>query len=148
MAPSLASRPRGTSGLGSRPAGGAELFPNKYPEHQIGVPQIVPNERLAKISGQFNYVVREDGRLIVGKTGHTSLTGGKPVIAAGEMRLHNGNIKSLDNASGHYQPSANAGRVAENAFESIGLSASGKFKPKVWVFDPTLPRGGKWTNVE
>lgn len=122
-----------------------ELFTNKFPEHEIDVPRIVPNSRLSRISGNYNYVVLEDGALVVGKTGHTSLTGGNPVQAAGEIQLYNGNVKWLDNASGHYQPTgANIGGIAERAFQNAGLDTAGKFVPKIWVADPTLPRGGKW----
>ena len=124
------------------------LFYNKFPEHEIDVPSIVPNNRLAGVNGNFNYVVRESGELIVGATGHTSLTGGKPVLAAGEIRLYNGNVKWLDNASGHYQPAASIGSFAEKAFiDQAGLNAAGKFAPKVWEFNPALPRGGKWVKA-
>ncbi len=109
----------------------------------------MPNDRLGQISGNYNYVVLEDGRLVLGKTAHTSLTGGSPVQAAGEIQLHNGNVKWIDNASGHYQPTGpDVGRVAESALGSAGLNTSGKFVYKVWLPDPTLPRGGKWVQVK
>ena len=120
------------------------LFENRYPEHIIDSAKIVPNERLSGISGNFNYVITENGNLVIGRSGHTSLTGGAPVQAAGEIQLYNGNVKWIDNASGHYQPSSNIGSVAEAAFDRAGLNATGKFVPKVWVPDPTLPRGGAW----
>jgi len=94
----------------------------------IDVPRIVPNERLSEISGNFNYVVRADGKLVVGRSGHTSLAGGSDVRVAGEVQLHNGKIKWLDNMSGHYQPSGAGIRgTAEDAFNNIGLNATGKF---------------------
>jgi hypothetical protein len=123
------------------------LFGNMYPEHVIDPAKIVPTERLSGISGNFNYVITEQGNLIVGRSGHTSLTGGAPVQAAGELQLYNGNVKWIDNASGHYQPSSNIGSVAETAFNNAGLDATGKFVPKVWVPNPTLPRGGSWVKT-
>jgi hypothetical protein len=123
------------------------LFGNLYPEHVIDPAKIVPTERLSGISGNFNYVITEQGTLIVGRSGHTSLTGGAPVQAAGELQLYNGNVKWIDNASGHYQPSSNIGSVAETAFNNAGLDATGKFVPKVWVPNPTLPRGGSWVKT-
>ncbi len=143
-----------TSGIGRSPVkvganGGAAkpLFGNVYPEHVIDPAKIVPTERLSGISGNFNYVITEQGNLIVGRSGHTSLTGGAPVQAAGELQLYNGKVKWIDNASGHYQPSSNIGSVAETAFNNAGLDATGKFVPKVWVPNPTLSRGGSWVKT-
>ncbi|MET1256649.1 hypothetical protein [Aliikangiella maris] len=113
------------------------------------MPRVVPMDRLTQISGNYNYVVLENGQLVVGKTGHTSLTSGNAVQAAGELRLYNGNVKWFDNASGHYQPTGDAiGSIAEKALIDAGLKASGKYVPKVWVFDSKLPRGGKWVPAE
>ena len=48
--------------------------------------------------------------------------------AAGEVQLFNGNIKWIDNMSGHYQPSGpGLSNVAEGAFNNIGMDAKGKF---------------------
>lgn len=97
------------------------------------------------MSGNYNYVVLEDGGLVVGKTPHTSLTSGSPVLAAGEIQLHNGSVKWIDNASGHYQPTGpDVGRIAESTLGNAGLNTSGKFVYKVWLPDTALPRGGKW----
>ena len=125
------------------------LFGNKFPEHQIDNPKIVPNDRLSNVSGKFNYVIQESGSLVIGKTGHTSLTGGAPVQAAGEIKVVNGSVKSVDNASGHFQPVGGAiESITKNAFNNIGIDTSGKFIFKEWVVDPSLPRGGKWTPVK
>lgn len=121
------------------------LFGNKFPGHEIDTPKIVPNERLQNVSGKFNYVVKEDGSLVVGKTGHTSLTGGAPAQAAGEIKIVNGSVKSVDNASGHFQPvGVTIESITENAFKNIGIDTSGKYIFKEWVTDPSLPRGGRW----
>lgn len=112
----LGSGPRGLAGLSpAEPAdqlakagvapNGVALFRNKFSADAIGPQKIVPNERLAGINGNFNYVVTAEGQLIVGRSGHTSLAGGSDVRAAGEVQLYKGNIKWIDNMSGHYQPS-------------------------------------------
>jgi len=124
------------------------LYANKFPEHAIDAAKIVPTERLGSISGNFNYVVLENGQLVVGRTGHTSLTGGAPVQAAGEVRLYNGSVKSIDNASGHYQPPPTTGGIAERSFTGLGIDAAGRFVPKVWVPNPSLPRGGSWVTMK
>ncbi|WP_254846049.1 LysM peptidoglycan-binding domain-containing protein, partial [Xanthomonas axonopodis] len=109
------------------------LFSNKFPNDPIGDPKFVPKDRLSGVSGNFNYVVIEDGSLVVGRSGHTSLTGGADVQAAGEVQLYNGNIKWIDNSSGHYRPfGPTLQPTAENAFNSIGLDATGKFKYRNW----------------
>ncbi len=143
VAPTAGGPIAGVNGVGTA----KPLFGNIYPEHVIDPAKMVPNERLRGISGNFNYVITEQGTLIVGRSGHTSLTGGAPVQAAGELQLCNGNVKWIDNASGHYQPSSNIGSVAETAFNNAGLDATGKFVPKVWVPNPTLPRGGSWVKT-
>ncbi|MDR3443764.1 hypothetical protein [Dyella sp.] len=100
---------------------------------------------------RFNYVVTQDGELIIGRQfgepggGHIDLTGGEAVNAAGEVKFVNGDIKYIDNSSGHYQPfGPNAQSAAEQAFSDLGFDVSGKYVEKVWVPDPTLPRGGAW----
>lgn len=104
------------------------LFRNRYPLDPIDIPRIVPTSQLSRISGNFNYVITQDGRLIVGRSAHTSLTGGAQVRAAGEVQLFNGRIKWIDNASGHYRPTGvQLGPLVEGAFNSIGLDATGKF---------------------
>lgn len=71
--------------------------------------------------------------LIVGKhgqtgQGHIDLSGGKPVAAAGEFSVRNGQITKLDDASGHYKPSgSNAQSAAENAFKALGLEISTQY---------------------
>ena len=127
------------------------VFTNKFPADEIGTPKIVPNESLANVTQRFNYVVTQDGELIIGRQfgepggGHIDLTGGEAVNAAGEVKFVNGDIKYIDNSSGHYQPfGPNAQSAAEQAFSDLGFDVSGKYVEKVWVPDPTLPRGGAW----
>jgi filamentous hemagglutinin len=109
------------------------LFSNLYPDDPIGDPKFVPLNRLSGISGNFNYVVTEDGSLIVGRSGHTSLTGGADVQSAGEVQLLNGDIRWIDNSSGHYQPfGPTLQPVTENAFNNAGLNATGTFQYRSW----------------
>jgi hypothetical protein len=61
----------------------------------------------------------------------------------------NGELKYIDNASGHYQPSRqSAQRAAEKAFQDLGLDTAGKYVEKVWQVDPKLPRGGRWVKKD
>ena len=54
--------------------------------------------------------------------GHIDLANGGDVLAAGEVRIVNGEVVSINNASGHYRPSGPTAQVAaEDAFASSGL---------------------------
>ncbi|WP_241615187.1 RHS repeat-associated core domain-containing protein [Rhizobium sp. SSA_523] len=57
-------------------------------------------------NGRFDFVVTESGELKIG-SGHYYLSGGaNEVQAAGQLRLYKGQVMEINNASGHYQPSA------------------------------------------
>jgi RHS repeat-associated protein len=102
----------------------ARLFENLAPNDAIQSVQRVSNDRLSEISGRFNYVVLSDRKLVVGsrRYGHIDLANGQPVRAAGEVHIVNGNIRTINNASGHYRPSgASARRSAVRAFKAAGL---------------------------
>ena len=58
---------------------------------------------------------------MVGRGGHIDLSRGAGVAAAGEVRVVNGEVRMLNNASGHYQPDASIGGIARSAFENAGL---------------------------
>ena len=79
-------------------------------------------------SGRLQFVVTEADGLVLGKGGHTALANGRDVLAAGEVKFVNGSIRSINNQSGHYQPSgSSAQRAAESAFEKAGFDSAGKY---------------------
>jgi hypothetical protein len=110
-----------------------KTFRNQFPEDTPRPPKIIPNEQLLMMSQKnLAYVVKEDGTLVVGRNnqyqGHIDLANGEPVLAAGELRIHAGEIKYIDNNSGHYRPSGiDAQRAAEKAFSDIGFKVEGKY---------------------
>jgi len=131
------------------------VFTNKFPEHEIGVPKTIPTEKLKDINGKFNFVVKEDGRLVVGRKfkepggGHIDLSNGNPVLSAGQVKVVGGEIKFIDNSSGHFQPvGQNAQISAENAFKQLGFDVQNKFIQKQWVPDPKLENGGAWRPID
>jgi YD repeat-containing protein len=111
----------------------ARTFSNLFPEDVPRMPNVIPNDRLLTMSRKnLAYVVKEDGTLVVGRNnqfqGHIDLAGGDPVLAAGELRIHQGKIIYIDNYSGHYRPSGiEAQRAAENAFLRIGFDVDGTY---------------------
>jgi len=115
---------------------------------------VIPHARLKDISGRFNYIVDEHGNLSVGRAtgvpggGHIDLASGNPVQAAGEIKVVNGEIKYIDNSSGHYEPQGlGAQSSAEWAFRKLGFDTSGKYIEKVWEPNPALNRGGVWRPI-
>ena len=112
--------------FGHNGAENAEVFVNRFPEHEIYSPHTVPTAQLKNINRKWNYIVTNDGKLIVGKGGqfpgggHIDLASGQPVKAAGEVRIVNGQIKYIDNSIGHYLPSGlSAQQIAEKAFLNL-----------------------------
>jgi hypothetical protein len=108
----------------------AARFRNLAPTDTIGNALTFPVRQIAKTSysGKLNYIVSDTGNLVIGRSGHTSLSGGADVLAAGEAKFVNGELRSLNNASGHYQPSgASAQNAAESAFQQAGFDSIGKY---------------------
>jgi len=115
--------------------GGAakKLFANLSPKDPILKPstQKIGNILSQNQSGKFNYVVKQDGTLVLGRSGlnrpngHINLAQGGKVQAAGEAKFVNGELKYIDNRSGHYKPSGEEARTAAlKAFENQGLKPS------------------------
>jgi len=139
--------PKSLFGSGDIP----KKFSNKFPSHEIGIPKTIPLDKLKDVNGKFNYVVKEDGKLIVGREfntpggGHIDLAGGDNVISAGQVKVVNGEIKYIDNASGHYEPTGDGAQTAASrAFKQLGFDVDNKFIEKQWVSDPKLKNGGAW----
>lgn len=62
------------------------------------------------LNGEFTYLLDYKGNFLAspqGKYFHGELAKGKPVIWAGELKLRDGKIMSLNNYSGHYTPDGN-----------------------------------------
>jgi hypothetical protein len=76
--------------------------------------------------------VEEDGTFTIGKLnadqGHIDLAQGRPVQAAGQFKVVNGELKWIDNKSGHYLPGGDSARqAAETAFGDAGWNAEGTY---------------------
>jgi filamentous hemagglutinin len=115
------------------------LFLNNFPEHPVGPPiQTFSAEQLSNITRRLNYVVLQDGSLIIGRRanqiggGHIDLAAGAPVLAAGELKIVNGRLRFVDNTSGHYLPiGPEAEAAAIRAFRNIGFDEV-PYAEKVW----------------
>ena len=94
------------------------------------------------MNGKYMYVVDMDGNIIIGTRGgqrmpHPTLVGGSnpQVQAAGMIEIRGGKIYSINNASGHFKPSVDSLRVAEDIFSNLPKSTFSK------DFQGYLPHG-------
>ena len=85
------------------------------------------------MNGKYMYVVDFDGNIIIGTraknpiTGetlrmpHPTLVGGvnPEVQAAGMVEIRGGKIFAVDNVSGHFKPSSECLKAAEDAFGNL-----------------------------
>ncbi|MFC5474728.1 hemagglutinin repeat-containing protein [Paraherbaspirillum soli] len=124
-------------------------FANHFPD-EISSIEPVPllnAEQALRTPGKILYVVKEDGSLIIGRMtndnlfGHFDLAKGENIIAGGEGRIFSGQVKSLDNASGHYLPQgASAQEAAINAFRNAGFNVpENAYIEKIYDFS-----AGRW----
>ena len=119
-------------------------FPNRAPGDTPVPANTVSTTQAGRMTGLLNYVVTENGELVLGRqrssrgdAGHIDLAQGKPVLAAGEVKVVGGQIKSINNQSGHYQPSGPIQRVAAiRALKVIDENAGGKYVEKAFEFPP------------
>jgi hypothetical protein len=87
--------------------------------------------------GKAIFVMDHNGNLYasknqtVGKFHHSSFLGGAPVAAAGEIEVHNGQIKDMSRRSGHYQPSEQQIANAANHLVSLGVKPTFNLEFKV-----------------
>ncbi|PJE96542.1 type IV secretion protein Rhs [Streptomyces carminius] len=124
---------------------GLAPYPNQMPEElaqeladaeRLGVrPLRVGDEGFdaAVNSGTIKWAVDEQGRLFVipkyangVELKHPVLTGGRPVLAAGEAEIAGSDGSyfgmEINNMSGHYKPSMESLQVGREAFERAGIS--------------------------
>lgn len=93
-----------------------------------------------QMSGQYMYVVDTNGNIIIGtragqKMPHPTLVGGEnpQVKAAGIVEIRGGQIYKIDNSSGHYKPSTESLKAAEEVFGKLPSSA---FSPSFQGYVP------------
>ena len=83
--------------------------------------------------GKAIFVMTPEGRIYAstfqepGKFHHSSLARGKPVAAAGELTVVDGNLIEVSNRSGHYQPTQKMNDQLIEELKDRGLSEDGTF---------------------
>ncbi len=114
----------------------SNLEPGDVPIPLERVPMVSVSE-LHEATGRFVYVVLPSGELRVTRIGsiygHVDLAQGADVVAAGEVKMYRGSIKSIDNRSGHYQPKGLEPRgAAEGAFRDAGFDVGENTYKERW----------------
>jgi RHS repeat-associated protein len=76
-------------------------------------------------SGQFDFVVTNNGKFVIG-SGHYNISGSaKTVQAAGRVFISAGKIITINNRSGHYQPSMDHAQRFGEIIKRAGINVSG-----------------------
>ena len=90
----------------------------------------IENGRIKGIDGRNNvdFVITTDNNLIIGNK-HHYLGNGQDVLAAGQLKINGqGQIKRIDNLSGHYRPTVDEAMRYQSLFENLGLDLN-----KTWL---------------
>jgi hypothetical protein len=74
-----------------------------------------------RLHGEFDFVINSKSTLLLG-SGHSYLSGGENVQAAGRIRFRNSQIVRINNASGHYMPSMAEGLGFLGTFKKSGFN--------------------------
>lgn len=75
--------------------------------------------------GRFDFIITKNGRLSIGYGHHTLSEGAQEVLAAGQIKIYNGQVTSINNWSGHYQPAVEIAKDFPNLLQQVGLNVSG-----------------------
>lgn len=130
-------QPDGANGSGERagrdgdgPHSDPDVWPNRNPNARPPGTRILDPRRHftdTKFTGYADYVVVVGGEVRLGKS-HAYLADSDGVIAAGRARFDGGELRSLDNWSGHFLPHGVDPTVPERAFGKLGFDAEGLYK--------------------
>jgi hypothetical protein len=102
------------------------------------------NGRLA--DGDWIFVVDQSGRMIAsraddGRVHHSSLSGGEPVMMAGELKISGGKLSVITNKSGHFRPDADAFKQFLGDLERQKVTLQGVKAPSFRGFTQTEANG-------
>ena len=76
-------------------------------------------------NGTFDFIVNNEGKLVIG-SGHYNLSGGASTVkAAGQLSVLKGKVTNINNSSGHYQPSLEEAKTFGNTLKNAGIDVSG-----------------------
>ena len=105
-----------------------ELIQNKFPDEPMPdngrlLEYTVENGKIKGINGrkEVDFVINQEGELLIGDK-HHFLGQGQDVLAAGELKINGkGQIKRIDNLSGHYRPTVSEAMNYPEFFKDRGF---------------------------
>lgn len=111
---------------------GLNPITNKFPMEAMpidgkNIPFQIIDGKIKGVGGQrqFDFVVTKNNQLIIGKK-HHYLGQAQDVLAAGQMRLNGqGQIRGIDNLSGHYKPTLQESLEFPTILKNTGVDLSG-----------------------
>ena len=128
-----------------------KVIKNKFPDEPMPVDgkildYTVENGKIKGINGinQADFVITQDGDFIIGNK-HHFLGQGQDVLAAGQLKINGqGQIKRIDNLSGHYRPTVSEAMKYPQLFEEMGFDLK-----KTWIelYDIEIDSSGLVENV-
>lgn len=128
-----------------------KVIKNKFPDEPMPVDgkildYTVENGKIKGINGinQVDFVITQDGDFIIGNK-HHFLGQGQDVLAAGQLKINGqGQIKRIDNLSGHYRPTVSEAMKYPQLFEEMGFDLK-----KTWIelYDIEIDSSGLVENV-
>jgi hypothetical protein len=112
--------------------GPLQKITNKFPEEALAsdgriIPFNIVDGAIKGVNGrkQFDFIIDSTGKLLIGDKHHT-LGNRQSVQAAGQIRLNGkGQIRQIDNLSGHYQPSVTETASYPELLQGAGLQVKG-----------------------
>ena len=114
---------------------GGTRISNKFPNEAMPsdgkiIDYYIENGKIKGIEGlnKVDFVITTDNKLIIGNK-HHYLGNGQDVLAAGQLKINGqGQIKRIDNLSGHYRPTVDEAMGYQSLFEGLELDLN-----KTWL---------------
>ncbi|NRR29071.1 RHS repeat protein [Oxalobacteraceae bacterium] len=126
------------NGASSVESSSISLVRNKFPGEALDPNGKIFGEAISKdgrisIDGRPNlpkdvdFVITSDSRLVLGQK-HTTLANNEDVLAAGQMKLSGrGDIRQIDNLSGHYRPTSDEALRVPDMLNNMGFKTTNSY---------------------
>jgi hypothetical protein len=76
-------------------------------------------------NGTFDFVITNEGKLVIGSKHFALSEGATSVQAAGQLRIYKGKVMDINNSSGYYRPSIEESRNFGTILKNAGVDVSG-----------------------
>ncbi|MDO4879801.1 MAG: RHS repeat-associated core domain-containing protein [Capnocytophaga sp.] len=108
------------------------VITNKFPEEELPTNGRITSfdiidGKIKNVNGEreFDFIITKENKLVIGKK-HHFLGNREDVLAAGQLKLNGqGQIRRIDNLSGHYRPTVLESSQFPDIFKKMGLNIKG-----------------------